>query len=281
MRESTQTFVKTARAPVGAREMRLVNPQKHLAWLTLAFVALGAGALVFLAHMFLPFLRLEPELAWVSIGIAGAGAVASILGLRKPTEDGGCRVSRASVIGGIGNAGVVVSALFFSLRVAPLPETDFTFQVGDELPEFETPLKDVEGNDVRLGDQLGTTVLVFYRGGWCPFCTAHLMGLNDGFDEISELANLLAISPDLPGAAARYARSLDLPFAVLSDEGAHVARQYGLSHADPYKGEVPRPSTIILDGTGRIRWFHVADDVRDRASSEEIIGRLREIEAGL
>src|SRR5436190_16084605 len=49
-------------------------------------------------------------------------------------------------------------------------------QPGDIAPDFILP--NVDGRSVRLYTELerGPVVLVFYRGGWCPFCNIHLSG---------------------------------------------------------------------------------------------------------
>ncbi len=54
---------------------------------------------------------------------------------------------------------------------------DQALRAGAEAPEFILPTAD--GAPLRLYDQLksGPVVLVFFRGGWCPFCETYLRGL--------------------------------------------------------------------------------------------------------
>jgi hypothetical protein len=59
-------------------------------------------------------------------------------------------------------------------------------------PDYGVPLgsvidpsvrvQDLQGGDVRLGDVLkaGPTLVVFYRGGWCPYCNGQLRDLIPG-----------------------------------------------------------------------------------------------------
>lgn len=49
--------------------------------------------------------------------------------------------------------------------------------IGETLPKAK--LLDSKGNTFELNDILKTkpTVLVFYRGGWCPYCNLQLSGL--------------------------------------------------------------------------------------------------------
>src|ERR1700691_5089161 len=49
-------------------------------------------------------------------------------------------------------------------------------KIGNATPDFILP--DVHGEPVRLRALLdnGPVVVVFYRGGWCPYCNLHLRG---------------------------------------------------------------------------------------------------------
>ena len=66
---------------------------------------------------------------------------------------------------------------------------------GEEAPDFT--LEDLQGNTVTLSEARGktATVVVFYRGYWCPFCArqlAELRSLAKGNEQI----RVLAISVD-------------------------------------------------------------------------------------
>ena len=49
--------------------------------------------------------------------------------------------------------------------------------IGETLPEAS--LLDENGESVNLHEEIAKkkTVLVFYRGGWCPYCNMQLAGL--------------------------------------------------------------------------------------------------------
>src|SRR5438128_11788052 len=59
-------------------------------------------------------------------------------------------------------------------------------KAGDSAPDFILP--DAQGNPVRLYSLLreGRVVVVFYRGGWCPYCNLHLPGFQRCHAQISE-----------------------------------------------------------------------------------------------
>ena len=61
---------------------------------------------------------------------------------------------------------------------------------------------------------------------------------------------MLGISIDMPDAAARLAKDLNLPFAILSDPRMEVIRAYGM------KGEgmdMADMGYVVIDKQGRIR----------------------------
>src|SRR5436190_19791982 len=69
-------------------------------------------------------------------------------------------------------------------------------KAGDSAPDFILP--DAQGNPVRLYSLLreGHVVVVFYRGGWYPYCNLHLRGFERCLAQLRELGGqVVAISP--------------------------------------------------------------------------------------
>lgn len=102
-------------------------------------------------------------------------------------------------------------------------------QLGEIAPEFELPNQ--HGKIVRLNDVLdrGPVVIVFYRGGWCPFCTLQLKALQEAKPEIDARgATLIAISLERPDAERSAVRNLAPDFELLHDKDGRVAKLFGL-----------------------------------------------------
>src|SRR5664279_4104258 len=61
---------------------------------------------------------------------------------------------------------------------------EHVLRAGDKMPDFVLP--DGNGELVFSGDLLakGVLVVVFFRGGWCPFCTPTLTAWNEVIDDI-------------------------------------------------------------------------------------------------
>ncbi len=171
--------------------------------------------------------------------------------------------------------------------------------VGSTAPLFE--LTSGAGETVALRDQLsmGPVVLVFYRGGWCPYCHLHLAELHEALQEIRSLgASLIAVSPQRPDDSLSLAELLELGFEVLSDPDQRVIRDYNLQFELPealhdwYSGmgmgldeqnadgtwNLPVPVTFVLDRTGNVAAAHVDPNYRERMSAEAVLDVLRQLQ---
>ncbi len=145
-------------------------------------------------------------------------------------------------------------------------------QPGDAAPEFS--LVDQHGVAVSLADRLalGPAVLLFIRGGWCPFCTLSLRAWQQALPRLHDAGgDLLVISPQRVDVCGMVAERDLLACSVLSDPGSAVADHYGLTVELP---EIIRPLYLRLghdlpriNGTGTWRLplsstFVVAPDGR-------------------
>jgi peroxiredoxin len=174
---------------------------------------------------------------------------------------------------------------------------DGALKMGDSAPDFILP--DTHGEPVRLHSLLrkGPVVVVFYRGGWCPYCNLHLRGFQRRLAQFHELgAQIVAISPQLPDNSLSTQEKNELAFSVLSDVGNKVARRFGVviqlsdnlvklyrhfGHAladfngEPGKNALPVPGTFLLDSKGIVRLVHVDVDYTRRLDPDKVIEVLK------
>jgi peroxiredoxin len=103
-------------------------------------------------------------------------------------------------------------------------------QPGTRLPDGK--LLDVAGQPTTLTEARSgkPAVIVFYRGGWCPYCSIALRAYQAQL--VPALAergiSLIAISPQTPDGSLSTKEAKELTFAVLSDPGNQLARQLGI-----------------------------------------------------
>ncbi len=171
-----------------------------------------------------------------------------------------------------------------------------TIAVGDTLESFS--LHDATDVPVTL-DQLvesGPAVIVFYRGGWCPYCNLALRTYQR--ELLPELpafgARLVAISPQPPDQSLSTVEKAELEFTVLSDPGNRVARRVGIvfQQADEVldaqrklgldlaqvnaegSTELPRPTVLVVDEDRTVRFVDVQPDYTARTEVADILAAL-------
>jgi peroxiredoxin len=173
-----------------------------------------------------------------------------------------------------------------------------SIKVGDVLEPFA--LDDATGSPVSL-DQIvesGPAVVVFYRGGWCPYCNLalrtyqqELLPQLDAFG-----ARLVAISPQPPDESLSTIEKAALEFTVLSDPGSRLAERLGIAfeQADDVlaaqrrlgldltkvnaEGAVrlPRPTVLVVDQDRTVRFVDVQPDYTARTEVADIIAALND-----
>ena len=162
--------------------------------------------------------------------------------------------------------------------------------VNAAIPPFE--IQDFRGetfSSSAMND--ADTLVVFYRGGWCPFCNFQIRELSQSYDKFKALrVSLVAISVDRPDAAAVTRNAYEVPFPVLSDpdlkahEAFNVVHQVGVagvaglalyghdiekwSGKEHHKMAVP---AVFLVRDGKVAWAHVARDYKTRPTAEQLL----------
>ena len=138
----------------------------------------------------------------------------------------------------------------------------------------------------------GPTFIVFYRGGWCPFCNAQLHSLAEGKAEFDKHGiKLVAISVDLPGEEAKTQAKQGVPFPMLSDSKLVVQSAFKIVHQTSseertalesygidlkaYSGETHQnfatPSIFYVDRMGVIRFVHIDEEYKTRPSVKQMV----------
>ncbi|CAN5626606.1 peroxiredoxin-like family protein [soil metagenome] len=168
-------------------------------------------------------------------------------------------------------------------------------KVGDSAPDLSLP--DALGTSVSLSSlwQVGPLVVIFYRGGWCPYCNLELKAWQGRLPELKQLgATLVAISPQSPDNSLSTAQKNELAFAVLSDSSLQAAESFKIAFemapdlVELYKKGgndlptlngngrwvLPVPATYVIDRRGQIVYAHVEADYRERAEPEDVLAAV-------
>jgi peroxiredoxin Q/BCP len=144
---------------------------------------------------------------------------------------------------------------------------------GDRAPDFSLPWasRDTTGGALwfSLSAQRGKVVLLaFYPRDFTPGCTAQMKTFTEQYaDLFGDDVVVVGISADSLETHMRFARSLNLPFRLLSDPEQKVSRKYGSADRDGYN----RRTVYVIDSTGRVSYT----DIRFGALDPKAYSRLK------
>lgn len=173
------------------------------------------------------------------------------------------------------------------------PESARPLGSGEEVPSVR--LETVSGAPIKLAEHLRgqPTVLIFYRGGWCPYCNRHLSEIQSIAPDLRELGyRIVAISPDRPEVLSKTTADQGLDYELLSDRKATAIRAFGLAfqmeqtQVDRYRerfgidiekdsGEthhlLPVPALYLVDAKGRIDFRFFDPNYKKRIGAKEVL----------
>ncbi|GAA0856337.1 peroxiredoxin-like family protein [Aliiglaciecola litoralis] len=163
---------------------------------------------------------------------------------------------------------------------------------GQQIPK--ATLRTATGSPVSLQALVmqKPSIILFYRGGWCPYCNRQLAELKDIEQELVDMGyQVLAISPESPSRLQEQKLETEFAVTLLSDESLQAIRGFGIGFYVPaetkqqYKSKwniqltdeagseravLPAPAIFITDKTGLIKFQYVNPNYKVRPSAELI-----------
>jgi peroxiredoxin len=156
-------------------------------------------------------------------------------------------------------------------------DAPFGPKVGTKAPDVGS-LADQNGKPRRLAELNGKNgiVLMFYRSaGWCPFCQAQLIAMNEGAAEFEKRGyKIVGVSFDAPDVLKTFTERRALTYTLLSDPKSEVIDRWGLRDPQYPAGSrpfgVPRPIIFVLDSQGKIR-ASLAEETYQKRPPVEVV----------
>jgi peroxiredoxin len=168
--------------------------------------------------------------------------------------------------------------------------------VGDSIPDVKLRTEENEPVSLRKMVSEKPTVLIFYRGGWCPFCNRHLQSLVGIEEDLNKAgAQLLAINMDQPEKIKATPDRDRIHYRLLSDSDALAMKAFGIAFKvddatlEKYKNYgvsleaasgkdhhiLPHPAVFVVNTNGVIRFAHVNTDYKVRLEAAKILEAAR------
>ena len=120
--------------------------------------------------------------------------------------------------------------LLLGMMLAQAQTNSNSLKVGDAVPDVTLRTEQDQVVSVRKLVSEKPTVLIFYRGGWCPYCNRHLQALVGIEDDLNKAgAQLLAISMDTPAKLKETPQHEKLNYRLFSDSDGAAATAFGIA----------------------------------------------------
>ena len=151
---------------------------------------------------------------------------------------------------------------------------------GEKIPD--ATLTDAAGNTVETAALFAKqkTILLFYRGGWCPYCTRQLADVAKVQADLDAMGyQVVAISPDKPEKALETAKKGSGNITLLSDGNGDLSKKIGVAFQSPANYQkvlkdnsdpsfLPVPTVLIVDTEGKILYEYINPDYKVRIPAE-------------
>jgi peroxiredoxin len=174
-------------------------------------------------------------------------------------------------------------------------ENKLGLKPGTSVPDFTTHT--YAGDEVTLSNLLetGPIMVIFYRGGWCPFCNYQVRQVTQAYDKFQKRnVTPVLISVDETDGAMLVKEAYDIPFPVLSDselaahESFNAVIELDDAHYEKYKGygidletwsglthhKMAAPAIFLVSKDNKVLWSHVAMDFKTRPSIDQLLGAI-------
>jgi peroxiredoxin len=170
-----------------------------------------------------------------------------------------------------------------AMQKYPQQSTDISpLLIGEKIPSVNIPAANRKPFDLNAHVSDKPTILIFYRGGWCPFCNKELARVQGIQSDLVKMGyQIIAISTDSPENLNKSIDKHQLSYTLLSDADLSISKQFGIAFKAPAaysktlaEGSagknvdklLPVPSVFILDKGGIIQFEYINPDFKQRIS---------------
>lgn len=181
---------------------------------------------------------------------------------------------------------------FAQKNIASKAEEISPLLIGAEVPNAK--IQKTDSTFVNFHDLTSKkkTILVVYRGGWCPYCNQHLRNIATIEKDILKLGyQILAVSPDSPTKLTKTLDKNPLNYTLLSDSSGELVKSLGITFEAPIpykpliemasnkknKEFLPVPSIFVINEENQIVFEYIAPDYKHRISDKMLLAVLKNL----
>jgi peroxiredoxin len=169
--------------------------------------------------------------------------------------------------------------------------------IGDTIPNVT--VTSIKGKEISLRRLISKkpSIVIFYRGGWCPYCNTHLAKIQQIEPDLIHLGyQIIAISADRISELDKTIEKQHLKYSLYSDSTMNAAKAFGLAYTvdsitlnkmklhgvdlEYASGQkhhmLPVPAAFVVDKKGIIKFAHSNPDIKVRIDPNDLLGKARE-----
>ncbi len=189
-------------------------------------------------------------------------------------------------------------------NIAPSAEETNPVQAGATAPDFTVYQVDGAPYEFKAGNLERPTMLIPFRGGWCPYCNAHLQELRNVLPEIKQSGiDVLFLSGDRPEILYSNLKQetqesiANLDYTILSDAKLEASMKLGLAFKMPdntlanfrsrkrdiddssiaIHNALMIPAVYIINTDGIIAYAYTNPDYKVRLPAEDVKAAAEEV----
>jgi peroxiredoxin len=177
-------------------------------------------------------------------------------------------------------------------QVFETPEEVKPLKVGEMIPDLTILSLDNSKKEIRSIISDTPSIVLFYRGGWCPYCSKHVKAVGKAKEEINEIGyQIIGITPDTPTKLNETIKKGKLGYKLFSDADTSLMQAMGIAYKAPERYEpklanfsnsqndntIPVPSLYVLDISGTIIFQYSGTNYRERISTKKLIEELKDL----
>lgn len=191
---------------------------------------------------------------------------------------------------------LLVCSQAYAQSVPDSPTKVTPILVNSTIPDVD--LKAITGERVVLQELVSEkpTLLIFYRGGWCPYCSRHMAALQKIESQIVDMGyQILAVSVDKPEVLKETLMEGELSYTLLSDSPADAMKAFGIAYrvddktVERYKSIgidfkkntgydhhiLPAPAVFIINQEGTVQFQYVNPDYKQRINGDVLLAAAK------
>lgn len=188
-------------------------------------------------------------------------------------------------------ATLLLTATTSSAQIAPDAKSICPILIGENIPELTLINTDNQPVELKKLLKEKPTVMIFYRGGWCPYCNAHLAKIAEIENDIIKAGyQVIAISPDEPEQLTHTIDKKELKYTLLSDGDGKLMQAMGIAfkandakwktnQLQKYSGGkntgfLPVPSVFVVNTKGEVMFEHINPNYKQRLDGKLLMAVL-------